>query len=151
MERERTGGCSCGAVRYRLQSEPLIVHCCHCLNCQRQTGSAFALNVIIEANRIEVVEGEPVAVDVPRDDGGTQRIYRCPTCRVAVYSVYSRPDALFIRGGTLDEPRTLVPDVHIYVRSKVDWVTIPEGTPAFDEFYDVAEVWPEASLARIRG
>jgi hypothetical protein len=134
-----------------LQSEPLIVHCCHCLNCQRQTGSAFALNVIIEANRVEVIEGEPVAVDVPRDDGGTQRIYRCPTCQVAVYSVYSRPDALFIRGGTLDEPRTLVPDVHIYVRSKVDWVTIPEGTPAFDEFYDVAEVWPEASLARIRG
>jgi hypothetical protein len=151
MERERTGGCSCGAVRYRLQSEPLIVHCCHCLNCQRQTGSAFALNVIIEANRVELVEGEPIAVDVPRDDGGTQRIYRCPTCQVAVYSVYSRPDALFIRGGTLDEPRTLVPDVHIFVRSKVDWVTIPDGTPAFDEFYDVAAVWPEASLARIRG
>jgi hypothetical protein len=148
---ERTGGCACGAVRYRLQSEPLIVHCCHCLNCQRQTGSAFALNLVIEADRVELVEGEPVAVDVPRDDGSRQRIYRCPTCQVAVYSVYSRPNALFIRGGTLDEPRTLVPDVHIFVRSKVDWVTIPEGTPAFDEFYDVAEVWPEASLARIRG
>jgi hypothetical protein len=106
---ERTGGCSCGAVRYRLQSEPLIVHCCHCLNCQRQTGSAFVLNLIIEADRVEFVAGEPVPVDVPRDDGSTQRIYRCPTCQVAVSSVYSRPDAFFIRGGTLDEPRTLCP------------------------------------------
>ena len=147
---ERTGGCACGAVRYRLQSEPLIVHCCHCLSCQRQTGGAFALNLIIEADRVELLAGEPVAVDAPRDDGDMQRIYRCPTCQVAVYSVYTHPDVFFIRGGTLDEPRTLVPDVHIYVRSKVDWVTIPEGTPAFDALYDIDEVWPESSLARIR-
>ena len=147
---ERTGGCACGAVRYRLRSEPLFVNCCHCLNCQRQTGSAFVLNVIIEADRVELTAGEPVAVDAPRDDGSAQQIYRCPTCQVAVYSVYSRPDALFIRGGTLDDPRALVPDVHIFVRSKVDWVTLPEGVPAFDEFYDIDKVWPEASLALIR-
>ena len=108
------------------------------------------LNLVIEADRVELTAGEPVAVDAPRDDGSAQRIYRCPTCQVAVYSVYGQPDALFVRGGTLDEPRKLVPDVHIFVRSKVDWVTIPEGTPAFDEFYDIDEVWPEASLARIR-
>lgn len=138
-------------MRYRLRSEPLIVHCCHCLHCQRQTGSAFALNLVIEADRVELLAGEPVAVDAPRDDGGTQNIYRCPTCQVAVYSVYTYPNVLFIRGGTLDEPRALVPDVHIYVRSKADWVTIPEGVLAFDAFYDVDEVWPEASLARIRG
>ena len=150
MASERTGGCACGAIRYRLRSDPLIVHCCHCLNCQRQTGSAFALNLVIEANRVELLAGEPVAVDAPRDDGGTQSIYRCPTYQVAVYSVYGYPNAFFIRSGTLDEPRSLAPDVHIYVRSKVDWVTIPEGTPAFDAFYDVDEVWSEASLARIR-
>jgi hypothetical protein len=148
---ERTGGCACGAVRYRLTSEPLIVHCCHCLNCQRQTGSAFVLNLLIETDRVELIEGEPVAFDAPRDDGSTQRIYRCPACQVAVYSVYGNPKALFVRGGTLDEPRSLVPDVHIFVRSKVDWVTIPEDTPAFDVFYDIDEVWPTASLARIRG
>jgi hypothetical protein len=148
---ERTGGCACGAVRYRLQSEPLIVHCCHCLNCQRQTGSAFVLNLIIEADRVELLAGEPVAVDAPRDDGGTQQIYRCPTCQVAVYSTYTHAGAYFIRGGTLDDPRTLVPDVHIFVRSKVDWVTIPEGARAFDELYDIDDVWPEESLARIRG
>ena len=150
MANERTGGCACGAVRYRLTSEPLIVHCCHCLSCQRQTGSAFVVNALIEADRVELIEGEPVAVDVPRDDGSTQRIYRCPSCQVAVYSVYGNPKALFVRAGTLDEPRSVVPDVHIYVRSKVGWVTLPEGVPAFDEFYVVDEVWPEESLARIR-
>jgi len=148
---ERTGGCACGAVRYRLRSEPLIVHCCHCLNCQRQTGSAFALNLVIEADRVELLAGEPVAVDAPRDDGGRQSIYRCPSCQVAVYSVYTHANAFFIRGGTLDEPRTLVPDAHIYVRSKVDWVTIPEGARAFDTLYEIDDVWPEASLARVRG
>ena len=151
MAGERTGGCSCGAVRYRLTSEPLIVHCCHCLNCQRQTGSAFVVNLVIEADRVELTAGEPVVVDAPRDDGSAQQIYRCPTCQVAVYSVYSSPRALFVRGGTLDEPRSLGPDVHIFVRSKVDWVTLPEGVRAFDEFYAIDEVWPEASLARIRG
>ncbi len=151
MTSERTGGCACGAVRYRLRSEPLIVHCCHCLNCQRQTGSAFALNLVIEADRVELLAGEPVAVDAPRDDGGRQSIYRCPSCQVAVYSVYTHANAFFIRGGTLDEPRTLVPDAHIYVRSKVDWVTIPEGARAFDTLYEIDDVWPEASLARVRG
>jgi len=108
------------------------------------------LNLVIEADRVELLAGEPVAVEAPRDGGGRQSIYRCPTCQVAVYSVYTYPNVFFVRGGTLDEPRTLVPDVHIYVRSKVDWVTIPEAAPAFDAFYDIHEVWPEASLARIR-
>jgi hypothetical protein len=108
------------------------------------------INLVIEADRVELLEGEPVAVDVPRDDGSKQRIYRCPSCQAAVYSVYGNPKALFVRGGTLDEPRSLVPDVHIFVRSKVDWVTIPAGAPSFDEFYDIDEIWPEASLARIR-
>jgi hypothetical protein len=149
MAGERTGGCACGAVRYRLLSEPLIVHCCHCLNCQRQTGSAFAINMVIEADRVELLAGEPVAVDAPRDDGGAQQIYRCPTCQVAVYSVYSQPSAFFVRAGTLDEPGTVVPDVHIFVRSKAPWVTIPEGAPTFEALYDIEDVWPEASLARI--
>src|SRR5437867_3765695 len=100
----REGGCSCGAVRYRLTSEPMFVHCCHCLNCQRQTGSAFVINLLLEAERMELLAGEPQPVDVPRDDGNPQRIYRCPTCQVAVYSEYGRPEVRFVRAGTLDEP-----------------------------------------------
>ena len=125
MSVPREGGCACGAVRYRLTSDPLFVHCCHCLNCQRQTGSAFVINLLIEADRLELVAGEPQPVDVPRDDGSMQRIFRCPTCQVAVFSQYTRPEVRFVRAGTLDEPTSVVPDVHIFTKSKVGWVTLP--------------------------
>ena len=146
---DREGGCSCGEVRYRLTSEPLFVHCCHCLNCQRQTGSAFVINALIEAERVELLTREPEPVDVPRDDGSAQRIFRCPTCRIALYSLYGSPLVLFVRGGTLDDPSSVGPDVHIYTRSKVPWVTLPESVPAFEEFYDLPKVWPRASLERL--
>jgi hypothetical protein len=145
----REGGCSCGEVRYRLASEPMFVHCCHCLNCQRQTGSAFVINLLIEADRVELLAGEPQAVDVPRDDGSAQRIYRCPTCQVAVFSEYGRPQVRFVRAGTLDEPTGVTPDVHIFTRSKVGWVTLPETTPAFEVYYDSKALWPAASLERL--
>jgi hypothetical protein len=148
MGASREGGCSCGAVRYRLASEPLFVHCCHCLNCQRQTGSAFVINLLIERDRLEV-NGEPEEVAVPRDDGSGQKIYRCPDCQVAVFSDYGRPEVLFVRAGTLDEPGAVTPDVHIYTRSKVGWVTLPESTPAFEVYYDRHELWPTASLERL--
>ena len=143
------GGCSCGAVRYRLASAPLFVHCCHCLNCQRQTGSAFVINLLIEADRVELLAGEPQPVDVPRDDGSVQQIYRCPTCEVALYSQYTYPEVRFVRAGSLDEPRGITPDVHIFTKSKVDWVVLPESVPAFEIFYDMDEQWPAASLERV--
>lgn len=145
----REGGCSCGAVRYRLNAEPLIVHCCHCLNCQRQTGSAFVINVLVETDRVEVLSGEPQAVDVPRDDGSMQRVFRCPNCQVAVFSQYTSPQVRFVRAGTLDDPASVEPDVHIFTRSKLPWVTLPEGTPAFGVFYDMDELWSPASLERL--
>ena len=148
MSDQREGGCACGAVRYRLTSDPLFVHCCHCLNCQRQTGSAFVINLLIEADRVELLAGEPVPVDVPRDDGSEQRIFRCPTCQVAVFSEYTWPEVRFVRGGTLDEPSTVKPDVHIFTRSKLPWVTLPDDTPAVDVYYDTEKLWPPASLER---
>ena len=145
------GGCSCGEVRYRLASEPLFVHCCHCLNCQRQTGSAFVINVLIEADRVELLAGEPVVVRVARDDAGkhTQKIFRCPTCQVAVFSQYTRPGVWFVRAGTLDDPSAVAPDVHIFTRSKLPWVALPEDVPTFDVYYDTEKLWPAESLARI--
>jgi hypothetical protein len=142
------GGCACGEVRYRLTSDPLFTHCCHCLNCQRQTGSAFVINLLIEADRVELVSGDPQPVDVPRDDGSKQRIYRCPTCQVAVYSDYGRPEVLFVRAGTLDQPSEITPDVHIFTKSKLGWVTLPDGVPAFEVYYDRKALWPTASLER---
>ena len=150
MSAPHEGGCSCGEVRYRLTSDPLFVHCCHCLNCQRQTGSAFVINLLIEADRVEVLAGDPQPVPVPRDDGSEQLIHRCPTCGVAVFSTYTRPELLFVRGGTLDEPTGVAPDVHIFTRSKVDWVELPDSTPAFDVFYDPKTLWPAESLTRAR-
>jgi hypothetical protein len=149
MSASREGGCSCGAVRYRLASDPMFVHCCHCLNCQRQTGSAFVVNLLIEADRVEMLAGDPEPVDVPRDDGSTQRIYRCPTCEVAIYSEYGRPAVRFVRGGTLDDPKGITPDVHIFTKSKVGWVTLPESAPAFDVYYDSRALWPAESLERL--
>ena len=143
------GGCACGSVRYRLTDEPLFVHCCHCLNCQRQTGSAFVINVLIETDRVELVAGEPQVVDVPRDDGSAQRIYRCPDCQVAVYSQYTWPQLRFVRAGTLDEPSSVSPDVHIFTRSKLPWIELPPDVPAFEIYYDRESLWPAASNARI--
>jgi hypothetical protein len=149
MSIPREGGCACGAVRYRLTSDPLFTHCCHCVNCQRQTGSAFVINLLIETNRVELLAGDPQPVDVPRDDGSTQRIFRCPTCQVAVFSEYGRPEVRFVRAGTLDRPSSVEPDVHIFTRSKLGWVTLPDSAPAFDVYYDMKALWPAASLERL--
>jgi hypothetical protein len=149
MSVPREGGCACGAVRYRLTSDPLFTHCCHCLNCQRQTGSAFVINLLIETDRVELLAGDPRPVAVPRDDGSTQTIFRCPACQVAVYSQYGRPGVRFVRAGTLDDPSMVAPDVHIFTRSKLPWVTIPDSVPAFDVYYDTKSLWPPASLERL--
>ena len=149
MSGDLEGGCACGAVRYRLTSEPLFVNCCHCLNCQRQTGGAFAINLLVEADRVEVLTGRPEPVDAPRDDGTTQRIYRCPSCQIAVFSEYGWPELRFVRAGTLDDPSAVTPDAHIFTRTKVPWVMLPADTPAFDVYYDSRSLWPPASLERL--
>ncbi len=145
------GGCACGEVRYRLTSAPMFVHCCHCLNCQRHTGSAFVINLLIEAARVDLLSGAPQPVTMPLNGGSPNRIFRCPRCQVAVWSEYGgRSEVRFVRGGTLDDPSAIRPDVHIYTRSKLPWVRLPESAPAFDAYYDPSSIWPAASLARRR-
>jgi hypothetical protein len=151
MADDLTGGCACGAVRYRLGSAPMFVHCCHCRDCQRQTGSAFVINALIETDRIALLAGEPVAVVVPTDSGRPHAIYRCPTCQTALWSDYGgRPALRFVRVGTLDDPAAVAPDVHIYTRSKLPWIELPATVPAFEAYYDAQALWPAASLARRR-
>jgi len=144
------GGCACGAVRYRMTGGPMFVHCCHCRWCQRESGAAFALNAVIEADRVVLLKGAPVMVMTPSESGQGQNFARCPECRVALWSNYAGAgDALrFVRVGTLDQPDRLPPDIHIYTASKQPWVVIPPGTPAVPEYYDRRDYWPEASLAR---
>ena len=144
------GGCTCSSVRYRLTSRPLFVHCCHCRWCQRETGAAFALNALIEADRVEVLKGAVEVVDTPSNSGKGQKIARCPHCRVALWSNYAGAgDAIrFVRVGTLDDPDRFPPDVHIFTSSKQPWVVLPPSTPAFPEYYRTEEQWPTESLER---
>ena len=144
------GGCTCRHVRYRLTSRPMFVHCCHCRWCQRDTGSAFVLNAMIEADRVEALSGEVDVVDTPSNSGRGQKISRCPTCRVAVWSNYAGagPTIRFVRVGTLDEPDRLPPDIHIFTESKQPWIVLPAGVPVMREYYDPRQMWPKASQER---
>ena len=143
------GGCACGRLRYRMCAAPMFVHCCHCKDCQRQTGSAFVINALIETDRIEILSGEPERVSMPTDSGRPHDIYRCPTCRTAVWSDYGgRPAIRFVRVGTLDQPSALAPDVHIFTRSKLPWVGLPPEVPAVEVFYDMQKLWSAENLAR---
>ena len=146
---EHAGGCACGAVRYKMAGPPMFVHCCHCRDCQRQTGSAFVINALIETDRIELLFGRPEPVAMPTDSGRPHDVYRCTTCGTAVWSDYGkRPGLRFVRVGTLDDPSEIPPDVHIYTRSKLPWVTLPAGTAAFPAYYDMKTLWPAESLQR---
>ena len=144
------GGCDCRAVRYRMETRPLFVHCCHCRWCQRESGASFALNAMIEADRVTLLSGEPEMVDTPSESGKGQLIARCPRCRIALWSHYAGagPVLKFMRVGTLDNPDLLPPDVHIFTRSKQPWVVLPAGMPAVEEYYDREKLWPAESLAR---
>jgi hypothetical protein len=146
------GGCTCRAVRYRMTSRPLIVHCCHCRWCQRETGASFALNALIETQRVVLLQGSPEIVLTPSNSGKGQKIARCPSCRIALWSTYGGGGDVvrFIRVGTLDEPDRLPPDIHIYTMSKQPWVVLPPGVPAVTEYYDRDKYWRADSLERRR-
>jgi len=146
------GGCTCRAVRYRMTTAPLFVHCCHCRWCQRETGTAFALNAMIESDRVEILQGEPEVVNTPSLSGRGQRITRCPACRIALWSNYGGggDKVRFVRVGTLDDPDRCPPDIHIFTMSKQPWVVIPEGMTAVQEYYDMEKTWPKESWARLQ-
>ena len=147
---ELEGGCACRAVRYRLLSAPLIVHACHCTECRKLTGAAFAVNALIETDRLERLAGEPRPVPVTGASGKPQSVFRCPECAVALWSHYpGASDKLaFVRVGTLDEPARLPPDIHIYTSTRLPWVELPSGARAVPEYYSARDVWPADSLAR---
>jgi hypothetical protein len=146
------GGCSCGALRYRVAGAPLIVHCCHCRDCQRLTGSAFVVNLWMERSQVELLAGEPKTFELEGGSGKPHTVYFCGHCGAHVWSRYHRApgDTVLLRAGTLDDPSAVKPDVHIFTRSKLPWVELPAGARAFRDFYDPAKVWPAESLARFR-
>ena len=144
------GGCTCRETRYRMTAKPLFVHCCHCRWCQRETGASFALNAMIEAERVQLLQGAVEVIDTPSNSGKGQTISRCPRCRIAVWSNYggAGDTVRFVRVGTLDEPDRLPPDIHIFTSSKQPWVVLPPDVPAVAEYYRASERWPAESLQR---
>jgi len=144
------GGCTCREVRYRMTSGPMFVNCCHCRWCQRETGSAFAINAMIESDRVVLTSGAPERIDTPSNSGKGQQIFRCPKCHVALWSHYAGAGEKlkFVRVGTLDEPDRMPPNIHIFTSTKQPWVVLPPGMPAVEEYYSSAEMWPQESLAR---
>jgi len=143
------GGCACRAVRYRLRSGPMFVHCCHCTDCQRQVGSAFVINALIETDRIEVLSGDLRPTAMPTDSGRPHLVYRCAGCGTTIWSDYGdRKVMSFLRATTLDDRAALPPDVHIFTRSKLPWVRLPDDARGFEVYYDMQAEWPADSLAR---
>jgi hypothetical protein len=146
------GFCTCRAVRYEMTSRPLFVHCCHCRWCQRETGASFALNAMIEAERVVLLQGSPEVVVTPSNSGKGQKIARCGACRIALWSTYAGAgDSIrFVRVGTLASPDLLRPDIHIFTSSKQPWVVLPPDIPAVPGYYDRRKYWPAESLERIQ-
>ncbi len=146
------GRCACDGVRYRLSSRPLFVHCCHCSWCQRETGSAFVLNAMIESDRVIVTKGQPNTVSIPSESGKGQQMVRCPECQTTLWSHYAGigDKVSFIRAGTLDDPSLTPPDIHIFTSTKLPWVQLPQDIPAVSGYYSRKEYWPEASIVRVK-
>ena len=143
------GGCFCGAVRYTMTDRPMFINCCHCRDCQKQTGGACAINAMIERDRVEVTAAAPSPHTMKTDSGRPHIIYRCDECGAAVWSDYGdRKALLFLRISTLDDPAPFPPDAHIFTRSKLPWVVLAPGARAFDVYYDIKTEWSPDSLAR---
>ena len=146
------GGCTCGSVRYRMKAQPIFVHCCHCTWCQRETGSAFAVNAVIEASQVALLQGQPASTNLPSASGKGQVFWRCAKCGLTVWSNYAGagPKIHFVRVGTLDEPAWAPPDIHIYTSTKLPWVILPDEVPAVPEFYKASDYWPPDGMARFK-
>jgi len=146
------GGCDCKAIRYQITKSPLIVHCCHCRWCQRETGASFALNAMIESSYLELLKGQPELINTPSASGKGQKILRCPHCKIAVWSHYSGggEKLSFVRVGTLDSPDLLPPDIHIFTSTKQPWVRLQPETPAVTEYYEREKIWPKESQERLK-
>jgi hypothetical protein len=144
------GGCTCGCIRFEMECKPMYTHACHCTWCQRETGSSYAVNALIESGYVNLLAGSPEKIATPSSSGGGQDIVRCPQCKVAVWSYYSgrREKLSFVRVGTLDNSSAIAPDIHIFTSTKHPWVHLPEGTNAVLGYYRRSEHWNDDSMAR---
>ncbi len=142
------GRCTCGKVKFQLLNKPLIVHCCHCTWCQRETGASFALNAFIETHNVKLLQGETEIVPVPTSSAGGQKIVRCSSCKIALWGHYTGAGDVisFVRMGTLEKP--LKPDIHIYTSTQQEWLELADDIPRVEEYYQKKDYWPAEHIER---
>ena len=146
-----TGRCSCGRIKFHLVGAPLFTQACHCTDCQRFTGAAFGIGVLMLENDLCIDEGEPATYEHPTASGNRHTAAFCVHCGTYLWGWYSlRPGVVVVRPGTLDDRQATQPQAHVWTRSKLPWVIIPDGVPTFPMGYKTPEVWPEASLQRLQ-
>ena len=145
-----TGGCYCGAVRYRLLTAPLFCYACHCADCHKHTGSVFACFTSIEAEFVAFIGPTPPKVSVrARPDGVERRTTFCPECGTNLWTRGEKdPVTIDVKTGTLDHPELMEPDLHSYFESRIPWVLLPEGAKTCLGQFDFRKEWPPSSLQR---
>lgn len=128
------GGCACGAVRYRVRGEPLFGTVCHCKFCQRRLASAFGVMASFPEDAVEILQGELRECEHHSDESGRWlRMNFCARCGTTVsHRSQLRPGVHTVAAGTFDDPNWFRIDRHIWVKSKLPWVVIPEGVAAFE-------------------
>jgi hypothetical protein len=146
------GGCSCGTIRYQMKRDPMFVHCCHCTFCQRESGTSYGLNVLIETSQVELLQGQLERIELESNSGKGQSVFRCPNCQIAVWSHYGAGGELlsFVRVGTMDDAASIAPSIHIYTSTKQPWVTLSDDVPRVPEYYRAKEHWSPEALERAR-
>jgi len=140
------GGCQCGSVRFELNGIPLFTHACHCFTCRRRSGSAFGLSTFVLRDDLTLTDGELVM----RQTSPRTKVYLCMACETTIYSESTEYLSTYIlRGGTFDNPESVEPGAHLWVKRKHPWIVLPDHVPQFEEDYNFLTIWPGDSLQRL--
>ncbi len=137
MGQKLSGGCACGAVRYETDAEPVVMLNCHCRDCQKASGSAYAAIMVVSKSAVQVT-GEPRYHKVVGSGGKAVERGFCPTCGSQVLAKLERmPDVLGLQAGSLDDPSRYAPAMDIFTDSAQPWdhmqagtQKLPQGLPA---------------------
>jgi len=152
MTQVLSGKCSCGDVRYEIRGEPLVTQACHCDDCQRTTGSAFVIHIIIYEEDFQITGETQMGLGPTGSNAGCE-LHSCVSCGVIVWVRYRyhKVPVIAVRAGTLTQPQAVEPQAHIFTSRKLPWMRIPTDVPSFTEGVDRSQVWSKESIARYDG
>lgn len=129
----REGGCQCGQLRYSITGEPIAVVACHCGHCQKQSGSAFGMTMVIKKSAFKWLAGQPRKIELTADSGNKKKGEFCGNCGSRIRNENAMlPDSYNLKPGTLDDTSWFEPIAHVWVGTKQPWSNIPEGMPTFE-------------------